>query len=158
MRALGRELGHVLGKSSLAELPGPLLIALRGDLGAGKTTFVSGVLNAVGFTGAVRSPTYTLIEPYEAPPRTLYHLDLYRLVEPRDVEALGVRDLLTVEAVLLVEWPERAAAVLPEADLTVSIQYPGQASRGREVTLSSRGDAGARVLDAWLARLHHSGA
>jgi len=152
MQALGRALGRVLGEASLAEIPGPLLIALRGDLGAGKTTFVGGVLNAMGFTGPVRSPTYTLVEPYEAATRTLYHLDLYRLAEPRDVEALGVRDLLTVDAVLLVEWPERAAGVLPDADLTVSIQYPDQAAQGREVALSGGPGRGARLLAA-LAEL-----
>lgn len=158
MRALGRALGSVLGETSLTELPGPLLIALQGDLGAGKTTFVSGVLNAVGVAGPVRSPTYTLIEPYETATRTLYHLDLYRLVDPREVAALGVRDLLTTEAVLLVEWPERAAGALPDADLSVSIQYPDAPPQGRQVTLSGREGNGVRLLAALLERIHSSGA
>lgn len=144
-----RSLGHALGRALLAESLQPLVIAIQGELGAGKTTLVGGILNAVGITGAVRSPTYTLIEPYEAQGRHFFHLDLYRLADPHEVEALGVRDLLTSAAILLVEWPERGAGMLPPADLAISIRYPEAACNdSRQMLLSARGPAGERLLAA----------
>ena len=104
------------------------IVFLRGDLGAGKTTLVRGLLRGLGHQGPVRSPTYTLIEPYEVAGQRLYHLDLYRLGDPEELEFLGLRDLLDGEALLLVEWPERGAGVLPEPQLTVDIEHapPGR--------------------------------
>lgn len=146
-----RSLGRALGQALLAESAQPLVVAIQGDLGAGKTTLVSGILNAVGIAGAVRSPTYTLIEPYEAQGRHFFHLDLYRLADPQEVEALGVRDLLTSDAILLVEWPERGAGMLPVADLAISILYPESApADSRQMLLSAQGAAGNRLLSALL--------
>ncbi|HWK74704.1 MAG TPA: tRNA (adenosine(37)-N6)-threonylcarbamoyltransferase complex ATPase subunit type 1 TsaE [Povalibacter sp.] len=146
-----RSLGHALGQALLAASAQPLVIAIQGELGAGKTTLVGGILNAVGIVGAVRSPTYTLIEPYEAHGRHFFHLDLYRLADPQEVEALGVRDLLTSDAILLVEWPERGAGTLPPADLDISIRYPEAARNdSRQMLLSARGPAGERLLSALL--------
>ena len=142
MRAIGAALG-----AALARVNGcAVVIAIRGELGAGKTTLVGGVLNALGFAGPARSPTYTLIEPYETAALHLYHLDLYRLSDASEVEALGSRDLLSERAVLLVEWPERGTGRLPGADLQISINY-GAAAETRVVRLAATTSAGSRLLD-----------
>jgi tRNA threonylcarbamoyladenosine biosynthesis protein TsaE len=140
-RAVGAALALALRDAPLA----PLAIGLVGELGAGKTTFVSGVLKALGVAGAVRSPTYTLIEPYEAAGRALYHLDLYRLAAPTEVDALGVRDLLDESAVLLIEWPEKGAGQLPAFDLTITLAYASPGS-GRTIGLTATTPAGRELL------------
>ncbi len=104
-----RVLGMRLGTAIKRHADACVLITLAGDLGAGKTTFVSGILRAFGITGAVRSPTYTLIEPYDLERQSIYHLDLYRLANAAEVEGLALRDLMQPGNVLIVEWPERAA-------------------------------------------------
>ncbi|MCP5137356.1 MAG: tRNA (adenosine(37)-N6)-threonylcarbamoyltransferase complex ATPase subunit type 1 TsaE [Gammaproteobacteria bacterium] len=106
-----------------------MFVHLRGDLGAGKTTLVRAWLRGLGHQGAVRSPTYTLIEPYELDTGPGYHLDLYRLGDPEELEYLGLRDLLEVPALCLVEWPERGVGVLPPADLTIAIEHTGEARK-----------------------------
>ena len=144
MRAFGGALaGALLGVSGTA-----IVVAIQGELGAGKTTMVGGLINALGIAGPVRSPTYTLIEPYEAHGRHIYHLDLYRLADPREVEALGVRDLLLPDTILLIEWPERGAGALPEADLAIGIAYPTSAtSETRELIITAGTLAGERMLE-----------
>jgi len=142
-----RSLGNALGKAILAADGEALVLAIDGELGAGKTTLVGGILNAMSIAGPARSPTYTLIEPYECGPRQIYHLDLYRLSDPREVEALGVRDMLTQHAVLLIEWPERGAGMLPVPDLGISIRYAD--ARGvdeRAVTLAASSVRGEQLL------------
>ena len=119
-----RLLGAALARAVLhAPIGQPVIVALNGELGAGKTTFVAGFLHALGVTGSVRSPTYTLVEPYELGERTVFHLDLYRLANPADLEALALRDLLSPGAVLLVEWAERGKRALPTPDLVVTLAY-----------------------------------
>jgi tRNA threonylcarbamoyladenosine biosynthesis protein TsaE len=144
MRALGRTLGNALRTVG----GGALVVGIEGELGAGKTTLVSGVLAGVGVAGAVRSPTYTLIEPYEAAGLQLYHIDLYRLSGAREVEALGIRDLLEARAVLLIEWPARGAGALPTADLSVSIEYQ---ATGRLLAAQAHSSAGDKLLEQILA-------
>jgi tRNA threonylcarbamoyladenosine biosynthesis protein TsaE len=151
MRALGRALGTALRTAN----GGALVIGIEGELGAGKTTLVSGILASLGVAGAIRSPTYTLIEPYEAAGLQLYHIDLYRLSGAREVEALGIRDLLSDRAVLLIEWPSRGAGALPTEDLSVSIEYPAAGSQEgaqlRVLTAQAHSSAGDKLLEQILA-------
>jgi len=151
MRALGRALGAGLRTTG----SGALVIGIEGELGAGKTTLVGGILAALGVTGAIRSPTYTLIEPYEAAGLQLYHIDLYRLNSAREVEALGIRDLLDARAVLLIEWPSRGAGALPTEDLSVAIEYQGPTAAGgaqrRLLTAQAHSSTGDKLLEQILA-------
>lgn len=140
MRALGARLAAALGAADVRE---PFVVGLSGDLGAGKTTLVGGLLAALGHEGPARSPTYTLIEPYRLAGRDLHHCDLYRLRDPSELDDLGLRDLLVGPAVLLVEWPERAAERLPKLDLGLLLEYENQ---GRALTFVPRSDAGRTVV------------
>lgn len=119
-------------------------IALEGDLGAGKTTFARGFLAALGVTGPVRSPTYTLVETYPAGGRLVHHLDWYRLAGDDDLDSLGFRDLVGPGQWVLAEWPERAPAAAAEADVTVALA--ATADGARSLRLSARSDAGRRLL------------
>ena len=142
MRALGARLAEAIVGAGLQE---PLVVGLSGDLGAGKTTLVGGLLAALGHGGPARSPTYSLIEPYRLAGRDLHHCDLYRLRDPEELEDLGLRDLLQGDAVLLVEWPERAGNRLGVPDLGLSLAYEGE---GRSVSMEAGSEAGRRVLAA----------
>ncbi len=120
-----------------------MLIFLQGELGAGKTTLVRGFVSSLGHSGTVKSPTYTLVEPYDDTKIPVYHFDLYRLSDPDEIEFLGVRDYLGGQGICLIEWPERAQACLPEPDLVVTIRYQDAA---RNVTIRAQSDAGVAVL------------
>jgi len=133
--------------AALAEALPAGLVCLRGELGAGKTTLVRGLLRHLGHEGAVRSPTYTLVETYTPGQRRVHHLDLYRLADPEELEFIGLRDLLQPGDLVLVEWPERGAGVLPEPVLTLTLEHTGA---GREVHLERGPDPEA--VD--LSRLH----
>lgn len=135
MDALGRRLARVLDGG---------IVFLEGELGAGKTTLARGILRGLGHTGTVRSPTYTLVEPYTLPGGTVYHLDLYRLADPEELEWLGLRDMLERDALLLIEWPQRGAGSLPGADLVIRIA-PGEG--GRSVDLVSASMRGRHMLE-----------
>lgn len=136
---------QALGGSLARHCPPATVIYLRGALGAGKTTLVRGFLRALGHVGAVRSPTYTLVEPYETPPLTVWHLDLYRLGEPEELEYLGIREEIGGEVVFLVEWPERGLGVLPPADLEILITYQDV---GRAVDLQAGSVRGQELIAA----------
>lgn len=116
-----------LGGQIACLLPLGGVVLLHGNLGAGKTTLVRGLLRSLGFQGTVKSPTYTLVEPYRVADRDIYHFDLYRLADPEELEYLGVRDYFRDDALCLIEWPEQADGFLPKADLEVTIEHDGSA-------------------------------
>lgn len=144
MRAIGAALAR-----ALESITAPFVIALEGELGAGKTTLVGAFLNGLGFTGHARSPTYTLIEPYELAGRAVYNLDLYRLTDPREVDALGLRDLQEPRSIFLIEWPERGRGALPAADLTISVRYAE--TDGRSLRITPGSNSGRDALLAFSA-------
>ena len=123
------------------------VIYLMGDLGAGKTTLARGFLRGLGHAGVVKSPTYTLIEPYHPPRGRCFHLDLYRLSDPEELYFLGIDDLVE-QGWWLVEWPEQGGGLLPPADLEIRIEY---CEAGRCLRLMGVSAVGQRVLTA-LAR------
>lgn len=119
------------------------LIFLRGDLGAGKTTLTRGVLRGLGYDGAVKSPTYTLIEPYALPAGRVNHLDLYRVGDPGELEYLGLRELLEEPAITIIEWPERGEGWLPRPDLDIAISHT---SIGRRLCIVAKTARGGEIL------------
>lgn len=115
------------------------VIYLIGDLGAGKTTLTRGLLRGLGYSGAVRSPTFTLIEPYSGEGWHLFHYDLYRLADPEELEYLGLREQCDGEAILLFEWPQRGSGWLPAADLHLTLEHAPEGRRLALVGISERG-------------------
>ncbi|WP_250460173.1 tRNA (adenosine(37)-N6)-threonylcarbamoyltransferase complex ATPase subunit type 1 TsaE [Microbulbifer litoralis] len=140
--AAGEQLGRACLATGLAE---GLTLYLHGQLGAGKTTFCRGVLRAFGHSGAVKSPTYTLVEPYELGAQRVFHFDLYRLGDAEELEFMGVRDYFAPGSLSLVEWPERGAGVLPEPDLEIELQVPDS---GRQLQLMAHSSAGETAIRA----------
>lgn len=137
-RALGAELAAVV-------IPG-LSIHLSGELGSGKTTLARGLVQGLGFPGRVKSPTYTLVEPYSGSRLTLYHFDLFRFRDPKEWDEAGFRDCFNERSVCVVEWPERALDLLPPADLRIALTAP--AAGERDATITAGTEAGRRCLTA----------
>lgn len=143
---------HIADETAMQELGGamakvcepPCKIYLEGNLGAGKTTLIRGFLRGKGHVGSVKSPTYALIEPYMFGSYSVYHLDLYRLADPEELEYLGFRDLLG-DSILLVEWPEKGHGFLPDPDILIHIQYQHEA---RLVEFQSLTEQGEKVLSS----------
>jgi tRNA threonylcarbamoyladenosine biosynthesis protein TsaE len=119
------------------ELPPKCLIFLHGDLGAGKTTLVRGFLRAAGYAGAVKSPTYTLVEEYTIGERKIYHFDLYRVADPEELEWIGIRDYFAQDCVCFIEWPDMGEGFLPEPDRVISLVNDGD-GRSVEMAVYSR--------------------
>jgi len=122
------------------------LIFLEGNLGMGKTTLSRGIIRGLGHVGAVKSPTFTLVEPYEIGEVRAFHFDLYRLVDPEELEFLGIRDYFEDDALCLIEWPDKGAGFLPKPDLTITI---GPQDSGRSLKILAQGSRG----EAWCAAL-----
>ena len=121
-------------------------IELHGELGAGKTTLVRHLLRALGVSGRIKSPTYAVVEPYELPGLAIWHFDFYRFSDPREWEDAGFRDIFASPGLKLAEWPEKAAGLLPRADLAITLQV--QPDETRRVTLKAQTAAGAALLRA----------
>lgn len=132
-------LGAALGEASAMDG----LIYLQGDLGAGKTTLSRGLLRGVGFTGSVKSPTYTLVESYALDDWQVHHFDLYRLADAEELEYMGMRDFFTEKSLCLIEWAEKGAGFLPAPDLLVNLQ---SAADGREAIVSAKTPKGRVML------------
>lgn len=132
-----------LGAALAPRLAPGTVVTLRGELGAGKTTLVRGLLRALGHAGRVKSPTYALVEVYEVSRLNLYHFDFYRFHNPSEWIEAGFRDIFNGRNVCLVEWPERAAGQLPPADLEILLEVT---EPGRTATLVARSPAGETLL------------
>ena len=150
MRRLSLHLPDETAQLALAakiarQCPVGAVIFLHGDLGAGKTTFVRGFLHALGYQGVVKSPTYTLVEPYLIDNINIYHFDLYRLADPDELEYAGGRDYFNDQAICLLEWPEKAQGYLPQADLILHLNYQDS---GRDLVIESGSDLGEALMGA----------
>lgn len=133
----------LIGKKLSQAVKAGAVVYLHGDLGAGKTTFTRGVIQGLGHKGNVKSPTYTLVEPYELGDVNAYHFDLYRLGDPEELEFMGIRDYFELNSLCLIEWPEKGLGVLPEADLDITLEY---ADVGRFINMIANNDKGESIL------------
>ncbi len=124
-----------------------ILIFLEGGLGAGKTTFTRGLIRGKGFHGNVKSPTYTLIEPYKIEGIDIYHIDLYRVNDINELEYLGIRDILSETSIVIIEWPQIGKNWLPEPDLLIQID---KKDNGRLINLTSSTKRGKNILDSYF--------
>ncbi len=139
-----------LGEACAAGAAGGLVLHLRGELGAGKTTLVRGLLRGLGYGGRVKSPTYTLVEPYSDLRLNLYHFDFYRFKDRTEWLSSGFREYFNAESLCIVEWPERAGDLLAPPDLDIHLQYRGEARTATLVAHTAAGEAWrASVLSHW---------
>jgi tRNA threonylcarbamoyladenosine biosynthesis protein TsaE len=136
------------GAQLASRLTSGLTIYLHGDLGAGKTTFVRGLLHGLGHEGKVKSPTYTLVEPYVISRFNIYHFDLYRFIDPEEWDAAGFRDYFNPQSVCLVEWPEKAGGLIPEADMDVTLTVQAE---GRALTLKANSEQAGQCLSGMIS-------
>lgn len=140
MYAFGRRLIKAICDKSQSN---NVTLYLNGELGAGKTTLSRGIIQGLGHQGKVKSPTYTLVEEYQLQGKNIYHFDLYRLSDPEELEFMGIRDYFTENSICLIEWAEKGAGLLAEADLFVDIAY---ADNAREVQLIAKSTLGESII------------
>lgn len=145
-RAATAEEMEALGRKVSAFLRPGLVLFFHGELGAGKTTLIRGILHGLGHRGAVKSPTYTLVESYPFAELTVHHFDLYRLKSAEELEFLGIRDYLGGHNLCLIEWAERGAGLLPAQDVDIQIE---RQETGRLVRFAAGTETGADLLHGW---------
>lgn len=145
--AEGEQAMEALGAAVGDALEGRGVVYLQGDLGAGKTTLSRGLIRGRGHQGPVKSPTFTLVEPYELVSGAIYHFDLYRLLDPEELEFLGVRDYFVPDSLCLIEWPDKGEGVLPSADLTITISPMGKGRRLLVAGLTAHGERACQRLN-----------
>ncbi len=133
-----------MGNKVAAIIEQGAVIYLHGDLGAGKTTFTRGVVQGFGHIGKVKSPTYTLVEPYELTRANVYHFDLYRLGDPEELEYMGIRDYFSEQAICIVEWPEKGGEFIPVPDLDITLSYVGDE---RKIVINSASERGIAIVE-----------
>jgi tRNA threonylcarbamoyladenosine biosynthesis protein TsaE len=139
----------LMGRDIALSIKQATTIFLHGDLGAGKTTLARGFVQALGHKGNVKSPTYTLVEPYEVVPWQVYHFDLYRLSDPEELEFMGIRDYFNDNSLCLIEWPQRGFGLLPQADIELSLTY---VDMQREVSLTANTANGQHIINSLISR------
>jgi len=138
-----------LGAQLAKNFPSHLVIFLNGELGTGKTTLVKGFLRGLGHTSSVKSPTYTLVEPYHLLGRDIYHFDLYRLGSPEELEYIGIRDYFHDNATFLVEWSVRGFGFLPEGDIIINLSYDD--GERRHIDIESKSRSGGEFISHVIA-------
>jgi tRNA threonylcarbamoyladenosine biosynthesis protein TsaE len=138
--AIGSGLAEVLKSSTVQQ---SLVVYLNGDLGAGKTTLTRGFVRGMGHVGNVKSPTYTLVEPYELANWRIFHFDLYRLADAEELEYMGIRDYFNNDCCCFIEWPEKGTGLLAKADLIINIVYQDEQ---RIIELQAESDHGEQVI------------
>ena len=141
--------GDTLAKTVSQDVKQGIVVYLNGDLGAGKTTLTRGFVRGMGHQGNVKSPTYTLVEPYELEHWQVYHFDLYRLADPEELEFMGIRDYFSESSCSFIEWPEKGAGLLANADLIINIAYDNEQ---RVLSISDKSPLGQQVLQAFSQR------
>lgn len=132
LHALAQRFANIVRKGTV--------IFLHGDLGAGKTSFVRGFLFALGYKGKVKSPTFTLLEPYQFAHQQIYHFDLYRIVDAEELHHIGISEYFTDESICFIEWPERGFPILPVADLDCYIEIVGNQRKFTMIAKTPRGE------------------
>tara|TARA_R110000744_G_scaffold302331_3_gene411332 strand:- start:116 stop:601 length:486 start_codon:yes stop_codon:yes gene_type:complete len=137
--SLGKQLADIVKK----ELKQGIIVFLNGDLGAGKTTLTRGFVQGMGHIGNVKSPTYTLVEPYDLADWQVYHFDLYRLADPEELEYMGIRDYFNSHCCSFIEWPEKGQGMLPAPDMIIELAYHDEQ---RQVSLQAKTALGERLL------------
>lgn len=140
MLAFGAELIQAICR---IDATGAIILYLNGNLGAGKTTLSRGMIQALGYTGKVKSPTYTLVEEYLLSEKRIYHFDLYRLSDPEELEFMGIRDYFAHDCICLIEWAEKGRHLLPTPDLSINIHYDDNA---RHVELNALSEQGKNII------------
>lgn len=140
----GEEAMESFGEAFSLALASGAVVYLEGDLGMGKTTLVRGVLRGLGYQGPVKSPTYTIVEPYDLSGFEAFHFDLYRVADAEELEFMGIRDYFTDGSLCLIEWAEMGRGALPEADLVISLSLIRQ---GRHVSVDAYTEKGRAALD-----------
>jgi tRNA threonylcarbamoyladenosine biosynthesis protein TsaE len=138
--AIGSGLAEVVKNAAVQHT---LVVYLNGDLGAGKTTLTRGFVRGMGHVGNVKSPTYTLVEPYELANWRIFHFDLYRLADAEELEYMGIRDYFNSDCCCFIEWPEKGTGLLAKADLIINIAYQGEQ---RVIELQAESVHGEQVM------------